>query len=211
MVASVVVSMALIGVYAVFRQALSVEENAFRLWDDRAAAADVVTHVAEALEQAVNLPGVPAIVGGPGEEENEYVLTCTALSGGYREGGRGAVQRRRYRWWHDPEVSDSGVLELRVMTYAGTSNVTPINGLADLEEKQAWEQLEPKLIGKRLRSMSVSYRPTNDEDAEWKDRWHGRGGDVMIRISVTVGNQKCERIIRPRADASWIEQQEAAP
>jgi len=211
MVACVVVSIALIGVYGIFREAMSMEKNASRLWDDRAAAAAVVAHLAETLEHAVNLPGVPAIVGKPGEEENEYVLTCTAVSAGHVAGARGLTKRRRYRWTCDPEDAGAGCLKLQTLTYAGTKNVTAIDGLAGLDEKQTWERAEVKVIAGRLKRMSVSYKPVNTPDAEWTDRWHGRAGRVMVRISVTVGNRKCERLVTPRADASRIDGQGESP
>ena len=204
MVSCLVLSVALLGVYAIFTQAMSMEEEASSLWDDRTAAAAVADHLTDALEHVVNLPGIPALVGRRGDEENEWTMTLTTISPAPSDGSPARVERRRYCWRHDPDAPDATVLELQTAIYAGTTNVTPIDGLAELDETEMWKRLGTEVIGTRLRSIWVSYRTANDPDAEWKDRWNGKTGNVMVRVSVSVGKSRCERTVVPRVNETCM-------
>lgn len=196
LVASVVVTTTLTGVYAVFQHAMKIEAQATLGWNNHAAAEAVVTHLAEALEHAVNIPNIPTIEGGPDGEHGEYSIKCMIVAPGYRA----SLQRRRYRWGFNADSQKTGTIELQTMIYAGSKNVTPFSSRGQLSEQQAWDQVEPKLVGKYLDAVSIQYRPLDDAGSGWNGRWSGRAGKVAVRIRASVGGQAVERIVVPRAN-----------
>jgi hypothetical protein len=86
------------------------------------------------------------------------------------------------------------------MTYAGGSNVTPFGAGEEIE----WQALPPRLAADGLDAISVQYMPTGGADADWKDDFSGRAGQVVVRVSVTVHRETVERVVYARANVDLI-------
>lgn len=202
LVASVVGSLTLIGVHGVFLQAMDVEKRASIRREGLGLANAVAAHLAETLEGAVNLlPEVPSIIGGPESDGGGYSMKCIVGIGG---AGGACLQRRRYRWNRLGDQGRSSELELQVMKYAGTRNVTALSGIEELTEEEQWSRIPPVVIGKQLSGLSVLYRKTSDPAAGWKDSWRGSAGDVAVRIRVKVEGETVERVVVPQVNAKLV-------
>ena len=192
LVASVVMATCLLGVSALFRQAMDVEGRASIRWNSRASAEAIASHLAATVENATNLPGIPALLAESDQEGNR-LLICQA-----------GPQRRRYRWY-SIDAKQEYSLELRSMTYAGTQNVSVGHVSEDPDSQRAWNQVKATIIGKHIDSISVSFRPLKASSDTWRDRWKGSVGEVGVRIRVRVGQETVERIVVPQANTSGVE------
>jgi len=186
LVASVVMSTALLGVNALFRHALDTEGRAAVRWHDRAAADRVAAHLAEAMAQSINLPEIPALVA-ESDSETDGWLVCQV-----------GLERRRYRW----RVVDGGphcVLELQKMIVAGTRNLSQeAVGREETTSKQLWDRIGATVIASRLDGLSVRFKSLEAEAATWQSGWDGPVGQVIALIRVTVGDETVERAVHPR-------------
>ena len=186
LVASVVMSTALLGVNAMFRHALDTEGRAAVRWHDRAAADGVAAHLAEALAQSINLPEMPALVAESDSDTDGWVICQVGL------------ERRRYRW----QMVDSGphcVLELQKMIVAGTRNLSQeAVGQEETTNRQIWGRIGATAIASRLDGLSVRFKSLESESATWQSDWDGPVGQVVALIQVTVGDETVERVAYPR-------------
>ena len=204
LVTSVIVGTVLLGVHAIFLQAIDVEGRATDRQDRREALAPIIAHLAERLEHAVNLPEIPAIVGGPDGDHGQYAITCCVGPSG--NGGRSietlGIQRRRYRWNLPSNEGQPAGIEMQILTYAGTRNVTPVAGADGLSEPELWNAAPSRIISRRVSDLSILYRKAGQANAPWLDRWSGPAGEVVIRICASLGGETVEKVVLPRASAS---------
>jgi len=207
LVASVVMSVALLGVYSIFAQAMQVQSQTSVRWNEQAAAEAMVAHFADVLERCVNLPEVPALVAGPDSAGEGYFLTCCATSG---RGGssdpldRGGIQRRRYRWGFGSEEDRAGTIEVQTLSLAGTKIVSVWGEMEGGTEEEIWSRVPATVVGRRVGSLSVLYRKCNDPQSTWQDHWRGNAGEVAIWIRVGVGGETVERLVVPQADGFLV-------
>lgn len=209
LVASMVITTALLGVYTLFKQAMAVESRAAVRWNEQAAAEALVRHIVEILEQCVNIPDTPAIVAGPDEDGGTYSLTCVVVGSGF-SGGRPeqvGLQRRRYRWNFDSDSGRTGTMELQTMYYAGTRNITAGAGHDELSEEEMWNRTPVEVIAKRVQHLSLRFRSLDDPQAPWQDRWNAPAGSVAVGVQAAVGGQSADAIVVPQVRGLVIEQE----
>jgi len=209
MVACVIMTTALLGVYSCFKHFTAVEVRTSVRWNDRAAAEAIVAHLADTVEHGVILPGRQSVVLAEGEGDGGVdSLTCYMTVPGHDPGRRGQVgiQRRRYRWDFDAESDRSGTLELQTLYFAGTKNVSRIPGLEELSEEEVWDRVPAQTIGRRL-DLWIKCKPLDDPQAEWQKEWRGSVGKVAFWIHVRVADETLEKIVVPRASTAIVAQE----
>ncbi len=191
LVASVVMTTALLGVNALFQQAMGVEAQAAIRWNAHASAQAVAAHLAEAVEDIVNIPGMSALKVEVNTEGG--VLICQS-----------GLERRRYTWGMDGSETAFS-LKCQTMLFSGTANLTVDLEIDEIGKEKAWDGIAANVIATRLKGISVQVKPLKDRSTDWKDRWEGRSGKVAVRIEVQVGDHTEERIILPRATLDLVE------
>ncbi len=196
MVAAVVMSVALVGIYAVFRQALDAERAAGKRWRGRAAAAAVCEHLADAIEHSVNLPGRPALEIAAGDDGGASSLVCMVDEYASNETGGGSPQWRRYRWGFDSHDARAGTVELQRRPLAGQTDIGTVPRSGSSNES-IWAPVAPTVIGHQVATLSVMSRVF---DGPWEANWSGAVGERQFRVRVTVGEHTAERIVTPRVD-----------
>jgi prepilin-type N-terminal cleavage/methylation domain-containing protein len=238
LVAAVIVSVALLGVYSVFVAAVEAESRTTARWQRRAVARAAADEIAASLEAATNLPGIPAIVAGP-DEQGGYALQCLAQGVGASDGSapRPPLVRRLYRWGDgaearaepragpgaelgaDPRAPRSAgprqslLLRVQTMGYAGSKDLTPSVSAGDSAEAPAedaarWALVPPVTVAAGLTSLSVTFRPAGDPDAPWQDQYRGRAGDVLVRVTAAAGPETVERVVLSKANGDVVHRDE---
>ena len=204
MTASLVMSAVLLGIYAVFHQAIGAETSFGRRWADRQAAETVVAHLADALVQSVcpSDESLDTIVAGPDPVTNGWALACLTLR------PTGGMERLRYTW--SESEADAGGITLRLQRaiYAGDQNLSDVSPSDSAEDADNWEHCEPVIIARRLGSLSVHFRETGQAGASWLDKWQGPGGKVIVRIRAQVADQALEKLVLPSVAGPLQEQTE---
>lgn len=202
MVAGVIVTVALTGIYAFFRETMECESRVSVRWHDRGTARVIAGHLAKALEQAVNLPEVPAVVVESDGNDGKQTLTCVVDSGARSVGGAyGGLERRRYRWDFPEDDERAGTLELQTMIYGGTRNLELIRGLDELPAEEVWNRLPITVIGRRLEDLVVTCSTLSGSQSKSSEHQDGHVGDVLISVRVTVGAETIERSVVPQVNA----------
>jgi len=205
--ASMITSAVLLGIYAVFHQAIDSETRLGRRWADRQAAGAVVAHLADAMLQSVcpSTGGLSAITAGPDAAANGWALTCLTLR------PTGGMERLRYTW--SPSQADDRGMPLRLQRaiYAGNQNLSETSSSQAARGVDDWEHSEPMIIAKRLRSLSVQFREAGKLGAPWQDKWQGLGGRVIVRIRAQVGDQVAEKVLLPPVTGPLKEQAQDEP
>jgi len=197
LVASVVMSTALLGVNVMFRHALDTEGQAAVHWHNRAAADTVVDHLADAMAQSINLPKMAALVSESKSTTDGWVICQVGL------------ERRRYRW-HTIDSGANCVLELQKMVVAGTRNLsTDAIGQEETTNRQMWDRIGATVIASRLDGMSIRFKSLETESASWQSEWNGPVGQVTILIQATVGGETVERAAYPRVRGQLLEEGES--
>jgi hypothetical protein len=143
---------------------------------------------------------MPAIVAGRDDATGESFLLCFGTGSGC-EGGieQAGLKRSRYRW-NFGDADRAGTIELQTMFFAGSRNLTPIDGLDELDEEHLWSKIPATVIGRRVSELSLQFKPLTGGDAAWQDQWKGPVGKVAISVRVSAGSQTVETIVVPRAD-----------
>ncbi len=185
LVASVVLSIALLGVYSILQYAVKVEGRTALRWNDYAAAAVVVSHMAASLEDAVNVPGLNALIARSGPQGGE--LICQA-----------GTRRHRYVW-HTDDLNDFN-MDLQTMIVAGTKNLTTGQPVEEMDQQGTWHQIESSTIAKRLTDLSVQFGDFESGSINWTNSWDGPVGTVIVRIRAQAGEAIVERIVVPMAN-----------
>jgi hypothetical protein len=202
--ASFVMTTALLGVYTVMKHALEIENRAAGRWVDRASAEAIAEHLVETLEHSINSSALPAIVAGRDDATGKSFLLCLGMGPGC-EGGieQAGLKRSRYRW-NFGDNEHAGTIELQTMFFAGSRNITPIDGLDELDEKTLWSRIPATVIGRQVGGLSIQFKPLTGDDAAWQDQWKGPVGKVAISVRVSAGGQTVETIVVPRADTVLV-------
>lgn len=199
MVASSVLTIALLGVYSIFHQAQHVEGRSSVRWQQQAAAEAVAEHLAQTLERTVNLSSsMPTLNAGPDEDGTHYQLTCVVGSapGLYATGYRPTIQWHRYRW--PLERDEDGMSVSRQTTlWNGAVNVTAEQSGGALGDADPWAGTRSHVVASQVQGITLRFRRASDPEAQWRGRWSGPVGDVVIRIQVRVGQARAQRTVVP--------------
>jgi type II secretory pathway pseudopilin PulG len=188
MTACMVVSIALLGVHAIFGDAVQTERRLTLAWQDRQAAEAVVSQICQAVESAVEMPGLPAMKTGK-EDNGLSFLECMTYGGPCQP----TLQRRMYRW-----NSDSGIIDLRTIPYCGSQPVP----LQVQTEEDPWTNIEPVTIGHDLKNLSIHFKTAA---SNWTDQYTRSDLPTVVRVKATVGKTSVERIISCPVTAAVLE------
>jgi prepilin-type N-terminal cleavage/methylation domain-containing protein len=186
--ACVIVSVALLGVHAIFHNVIRTERHLTIAWQERQAAEAVVSQICEAVESAVEIRGLPTMKTGK-ENNVQSFLECMAHGGS----GQPTLQRRRYRW-----NSDSGIIDLRTIAYCGSQPVS----LQVPAEEDPWTNVKPVTIGQNLKSLTIQFKTAG---SDWEDRYTRSGLPTIVRVKATVGGTTVERIVSCPVTAAALE------
>ena len=206
-VASTISVIVVIGVYEVFRQVMRMEHRYGVTSRYRGAANAVADHMVATIERVVNLPDSAAIIAEQDNDSGVYSLVCRTSGVGYeaRSTRDVALQLRRYRWGFDGEDERTGTIQLQIMDYAGSANISSSISPGELDADQQWAKVQPDLVATGLDSVSVRFKSLSDPNATWVESWQGNGGDVVVRVNVGVGGQTAERLVVPHVTGTALE------
>lgn len=191
LVACMVMTTALLGVNALFRHAMNAEAQATLRWYERSIAQSVADHLAETIENVVNIPNVQTIKLETNTRGGS--LVCQTPS-----------ERKRYRWGTNGSESDY-YLQLQAMIFAGTQNLDLEAGTNDSVAERQWDRISSTVIANGLKKLSIRVKLLDGSSSGWKERWEGLSGKVTVQIQSQVGNQTVERIVTPQASSYLTE------
>ncbi len=188
--AATITAVALTGVYALFMRFMEVQMDAGDRWRDKQSARAVLTHVADSVEGATNLPDMPTLVLAVGPDNDRIMICQTGL------------ERRRYRWWKARE-GEGYSLELRTMILGGTVPLNVAVSKDNIDDDDTWHRVPPRIIATRLKGLRVTSKPLDDQ-AKAADVHKGAVGTIAVTIQVDVGAERVSRCIVPRATVTLI-------
>lgn len=209
LVALTVVSLVMIGVYGILRDALAAESASWLASESRGQAQAVADCLASSLERAVAVGSSSALVAGPDRQGNR-TLSCLVLEPLRPDDPDSSwrLERRLYAWGAEAGGAEGeGVtLTQRRLLYAGSRIIWPPLDSEDAEDAEAaLRQLPPQPVARRLGRVQVLFRPRSRPEAVWSERWEGSPADAVVRIRVTVGSETVERVITPKVNAALTE------
>jgi hypothetical protein len=200
--ATMIAGIVSVSAYGLFEHVMRIEKEEGARWRNRSRAEAVVSHLAGALEQAVNLPGVTALSVRREEEGGGHSMVCLVGGDGGLVPSDCALRRRRYRWGFEDEDERAGKVELQEIPYAGSRDIGALTGAEEpVEDEQLWDRVAPVCVAKGLADLAIRLRPLDSPDSDWTDRWSGPSGNVVIRIRATAGAETVERTVVPMANA----------
>ena len=195
LMASFIVSIALLGVYSLFQQTLEVEGKMSLNMLHQNRAVQVVGYLAEELKRCINLPDMDTIQMSytPQAGSFEWVAVGKGFSGSSFE-SQGIVRKRIT--WKLNAAQDAYTLNQQVMRYAGTSN------MSFTDESQAnWNILPVTELFHEIDALEVEIQKTDQPQGGWLKEYQGEASHVAIRIKAVSGERDCQRIILPAVNA----------
>ena len=187
LIASVVVSTALTGIYALFRHAMDVEAKIALKWNEQDAAMTILDHLSEAITDVINLPNTKSIYLSSNSEGG--VLICQTVT-----------QRRRYRWYRKEEETNF-TLELQTIHFSGEKSISLGVDWMGEDSQGVWENVAVTIIGQKIQSISLSCCSLKENSCNWKNNWNDMSGKVAFRLEIGVGSQVVSRTVVPKANA----------
>jgi prepilin-type N-terminal cleavage/methylation domain-containing protein len=190
LVASVVMTVALLGIHSLLFRAMDVEGRASVRWYANDSAEAVLDQFSRTLETAINFPSIQTLVIEAGVERDGSLI-CQTPS-----------QRVRYCWQKD-KSSGKYTLTRQTKPFAGSRDLTKDAVPEESKEgKEIWDTIPPVTVAQGLDAISVKVRPLV-EDMPRKDLgYEGMVGKIAIELQVTVENQMRQRTIIPRCGAN---------
>jgi len=195
-VASVVTTVALLGINGLFFHAMDVEARSSVRWADIDTAEAVLDRLAATIESVTNLPDIKTIVVNRGADGSGWLICQTP------------IRRVQYHWWKD-EDDGKYALTMQVKAFAGTRDLTtaaPPDEEAQSREK--WDSIPAVTIARGLEEVSVSAKPLGKAAGTGNGRYEGPAGKVAIHLKVIAGGQTASGIVLPRCDANPQDSQE---
>lgn len=187
LIASVVVSTALTGIYALFRHAMGVEAKIALKWNEQNAAMTILDHLSETIIDVINLPNTKTIYLSSNSEGG--VLICQTVT-----------QRSRYRWYRKDEEKNF-TLELQTILFSGEKSISLGVDWNGEDSQGVWDNVAATIIGQNIQNISLSCCSLKETSCNWKDSWNDMSGKVAFRLEIGVGSQVVSRTIIPKADA----------
>lgn len=195
LVASFVVSLLLIGVYAVLRQGVELEQRYTAGWRERTAADAIARLIARDFERALIVGETATIVAFGSDTSTTLTMT---LSAGH-EGARGAGPIEvRYQW----TSSDRKVVR-RWRPMAGSRDIGLPRADADSRSETRWRGTPGEVIGDGVQLLQIELRERQPASSAWLRRWDGPA-DALVRVLVRVGDTTATRISSTHVQASVI-------
>ena len=194
--ASVVTTVALLGINGLFFHAMDVEARSSVRWADIDTAEAVLDRLAATIESVTNLPDIKTIVVNRGADGSGWLICQTP------------IRRVQYHWWKD-EDDGKYALTMQVKAFAGTRDLTtaaPPDEEAQSREK--WDSIPAVTIARGLEEVSVSAKPLGKAAGTGNGRYEGPAGKVAIHLKVIAGGQTASGIVLPRCDANPQDSQE---
>lgn len=195
LLAVVIASVALTGVYGLLRTALEIERRMHTTWTGRSAAESVVSEIATSVRNAAPAGERPAITGEPAEGGG-WRMTCLTFRGG-------ASKLCRYRWrppgGAERQTDQPGMLHRQVRRFAGSQDLSEASRQADRTEQQRWARVPLELTARGLDELEISFaKLKHDGLAGWSNAWD-KQEPVGVRIRAVSGEQEVQRIALQRA------------
>lgn len=210
-VASVITTTALLGVYTLLQQSLEAETRAETRWRSRTQAELTASLLVSVLEQGVNLSDEPTVRAGS-SPDGAGRLICLSAAKVHTTGNRlsGGFQWMRFEWGQSKEtslgdsqhaVSAKGiVLKMQSVAAAGSVVLSPSREQAQTPgEPRFWTNATPIVLANGLDALEVQFQEINGSG--WENSFEGSVGSVMIRIRAKVGEEMVEKIVVPRVNA----------
>lgn len=193
-VASQIVSIALLGVYGLLRQASHTHAESAAEWESRHHVAVVLEHLCSSVESSMWVGDLPAIEALKLEDRDGWSLTCTAFRGSGRRPGNLGSGLFRIRYEFRADTAQGGVLEMRSRKYAGSKDLSVPPNAKPVEERMLWETIEPIVIAEGIDEISIHYRRA-DSEGNWQDQWEADYARATARIRVRVAAEQQERVV----------------
>jgi len=186
LVASVVTSVALLGIDGLFFHALEVEARSSSRWSAGDRVEAVAAGLTSALESAVNQSGVRTLVVGRVGDRGGYMI-CQTPSG-----------RLRYAWRRDPS-DGTHALTLQTKLFSGTHDVT-IGGASGegVGEQEKWDSIPAQTVAKGLEDFSMTVHPLDRASGGGDGGYAGPVGAVAVDIRLAFGGQTVGYTVIPR-------------
>jgi len=194
-VACVVTSVVLGGVYSTFHHCLRAEGLSAVRMKEAAEVEAVISEFARTLANAAILSGSGPIRGSTASEGTGS-LTCRASLVGRSAGRPGLlVQRVLYRWARQ-EAGKAIVLTVQELPFAGTRCVHPLR-VGEQPLRELWEKVPPVTVAGGIDEMSIRYRAADDPTGQWQDGWE-RQEVPAVWINVRIGETTRDAVIVPK-------------
>ena len=193
LMASFVISAALLGVYELFRQTMEVEANLTLDMYHQSRAEQAADFLADRMERCINLKDVEALRAKSGEQGSfvEFTAVGKGFSGESFE-TKGIVRERIT--WQPNEARSGYVVKRQIMKYAGKMNLT------FQDESQAdWSALPATELFHEVDALEIEFQDMEQSPGRWQKEYAGAVGKVAVRVKAASGERICQRIVLPAA------------
>lgn len=196
-VACVVVTAALLGVYGLFRQATDAQARTTIRLRDRDAAQAAADHLAAVLSHGVRLSEDLSLeLGRDGQTRIRFLRVAVCGSPAW---GDDAVRRsthvRLYEWDFPADDPRFATLTLRMQPYAGTRNLSPGYREGETDEGRLWDSMPAATVAANLRRLTVAVREIDRRSGGWRGSMRRPEHPLAARITARVGDETVERIV----------------
>lgn len=193
LMASFVISVALLGVYGLFKQTMEVEAKLTLDMYHQSRAEQVADFLADQMERCINLKDVETLRAQSGEQGS--FLEFTAVGKGFSGDGfdtKGVVRQRIT--WQLNEAQSGYVVKRQIMKYAGKTNLT------FQDESQAdWNALPATELFRQVDALEIEFQDIEKSPGRWQKEYAGAAGTVAVRVKAASGERICQRIVLPAA------------
>lgn len=193
LMASLVISVALLGVYGLFKQTMEVEAKLTLDMYHQSRAEQVADFLADQMDRCINLKDVETLRAQSGEQGS--FVEFTAVGKGFTGEGfdtKGVVRQRLT--WQLNEAKSGYVVKRQIMKYAGKTNLT------FQDESQAdWSALPATELFHQVDALEIEFQDMEKSRGHWQKEYAGAVGTVAVRVKAASGERICQRIVLPAA------------
>ncbi len=198
-VACVVTSVIIGGVYSTFHHCVKVKTTTTESMDELATANAILGELVGAIENVVIVYSSGPIAGlFRGHDGGAVTIKATFVE--RHPGQPNVVQERILYRWHRPKASegdDRFILTYKGLPFAGTNCIHSLRQ-GDQPLDELFDSLESVIIAKDIDDLSVKYRAVDDPAGQWQTEW--KSPEIpAVWISVRIGDTTRDAVIVPRA------------